>query len=354
MVGLIHPTDLRAWQAWQSRRRGVRGIVGRVRAARSSEPTRFHLTLGSPHPRILIALESLSPSQQAALLAPAAHLPPAEVAVLSLEPVQSLLPEHPWTSTTTTDPAATPALDDIAAVLAAGHFLPAGAAAHRLATARSLPFGVVQHGLLVPMAPPLPPHAHLLAWSAADGEFWASGRSDVSVEVVGSQMFWAAQEPRAELLSTERMITWADRRPVYLGQLHGAEIGRWRMARAAERTLQRTNAVYRPHPHERDKMSRIAHATWQRRGITVDRSGTPLTAVEAPVLGVFSTGILEAACRGIPAWVDFDSPPAWLGEFWERYGLRRLGERPTPPPAISAVPAALSVAGWARSRLGGE
>ena len=51
---------------------------------------------------------------------------------------------------------------------------------------------------------------------------------------------------------------------------------------------------------------------------------------------MFSTGVLEAAARGLPAWVDFPDPPAWLREFWDRYGMRHLrraahaGARPRP------------------------
>ncbi|WOP20109.1 prephenate dehydrogenase [Raineyella sp. LH-20] len=352
MVGLIHPSDLAAWQRWQTRRRGVRGLIGQLRAARHPEPERFHLTAGSEHPRILIAVESLSSSQRAALLAPVHHLPLDEVAVLSPEPATRWLPDHPWREETITDPSADETLDSIATVLAAGHFLPRGAAAYDLASRRGLPFGVVQHGLLVPMAPPLPAGAHLLAWSAADGDFWRSGRTDVTVEVIGSQLFWEARVPEAEALSQERMITWAGRRPIYLGQLHGAEIGRRRMAGAAQRTVLRTTAIYRPHPQERDILSRSIHRWWQRRGITIDRDGGPLPQVEAPVVGVFSTGILEAAARGIPAWVDFGRPPRWLIEFWDRYGMHRLGEAPTPPPPEPDRPPALAVGDWLRHSAG--
>lgn len=351
MVGLIHPSDLQAWQRWQTRRRGVRGLLGTVRAARRTEAPPLTLTAGSASPKILIAVESLSPSQCAALLAPVAHLAPTDVAVLAPSPVDDLLPSHDWRVSTTPSLDDSRSLDGIRTVLGAGHFLAAGAAAHRLATTRALPFGVVQHGLLVPMAPPLPPNAHLLAWTAADGTFWRSGRTDVSVDVVGSQLFWESQVPDAARLVEERMITWAERRPVYLGQLHGAEIGRLRMARAALRTLRRTNGVYRPHPQERDVLSRLIHWQWQRAGVTIDRSGVPLTSVDSAVLGVFSTGLLEAAARGIPAWADFDRPPAWLAEFWQRYRIGRLGDRPTAPPLNGEQEPALAVANWLAHRL---
>ena len=70
-----------------------------------------------------------------------------------------------------------------------------------------------------------------------------------------------------------------------------------------------TGATYRPHPSERDRASRRQHARWERAGIRVDRAGGPLAELTTPVVSVFSTGVLEAAARGIPAWVDFPGPP---------------------------------------------
>lgn len=42
-----------------------------------------------------------------------------------------------------------------------------------------------------------------------------------------------------------------------------------------------------------------------------------------------SHGVLEAAARGLPAWVDYPDPPEWLEEFWARYGLQRWGGEAT-------------------------
>ena len=91
-------------------------------------------------------------------------------------------------------------------------------------------------------------------------------------------------------------------------------------------------AVYRPHPSERDVTSRAVVAAYRRAGISVDTSGVPLVDLDTPIVSVFSTGVLEAAAQGRDAWVDFPRPPAWLGEFWERYGMHRLGNSPTPAP----------------------
>jgi hypothetical protein len=72
---------------------------------------------------------------------------------------------------------------------------------------------------------------------------------------------------------------------------------------------------------------------FERSGIDVDRSPTRLADVDGPIVSIFSTGVLEASARGRKAWVEFPRPPAWLGEFWERYGMHRYGDTPTPPPA---------------------
>jgi hypothetical protein len=62
------------------------------------------------------------------------------------------------------------------------------------------------------------------------------------------------------------------------------------------------------------------------------------------VVSVFSTGVLEAAARGMPAWVEFPKPPSWLQEFWERYGMSRYGAEPTPAPSRPAVEPASAIA----------
>jgi hypothetical protein len=57
---------------------------------------------------------------------------------------------------------------------------------------------------------------------------------------------------------------------------------------------------------------------------------------------VFSTGILEAAAAGIPAWVDFPDPPPWLVEIWQRYEMKRFGTSvPTEAPVTAQEPARL-------------
>jgi hypothetical protein len=193
----------------------------------------------------------------------------------------------------------------------------------------------VQHGLLTPYAPPLPPTARLLAFTEADASFAASGRDDVVAAEVGSQLLWEAgarTSPRSD---------FSDSRPVYLGQLHGAELPRTAKAHAASTFCRAHGATYRPHPAEADFASRIQHDLWELRGITIDRSGQTLSELGRPVVSVFSTGILEAAAHGVPAWVSYPSPPRWLAEFWDRYSMGRWGRVPTAaPPRPQREPAA--------------
>jgi hypothetical protein len=229
-----------------------------------------------------------------------------------------------------------------------GHYLPAGAAAQRFAEDRGLPHAVVQHGLLTPFAPPLPRDAHLLAFSEDDALFWASGREDVSRRVIGSSLLW---EAGSFPIPSDAEFA----RPVYLGQLHGAELPRRGLARAARDFCRRTGAVYRPHPSEVDRLSRIQHRAWELAGLWIDRSGEPLSQLSAPVVAAFSTGVLEAAARGLPAWVHYLDPPAWLAEFWERYGMRRWSPRaePTPAPTRGLIDPAKAFAEEIRQLAGG-
>jgi hypothetical protein len=116
------------------------------------------------------------------------------------------------------------------------------------------------------------------------------------------------------------------------------------MARFTGRFCRTEGARYRPHPGERDRLSRWQHARWRRQGIEFDDGSVPLRELPTPVVSVFSTGILEAAARGVPAWSAYDAPPAWLSEFWERYAMSRYGSDPTPAPRRPDREPALAVA----------
>ena len=195
----------------------------------------------------------------------------------------------------------------------------------------------MQHGLLTPHAPPLPAASMLAAWSESDAAFWTGSRSDISVEVVGSQLLHhAARNPGAPVDPHDT--------PVFLGQLHGAELPRTEMARLSEAFCRATGARYRPHPSETDLRSRLSHARWARRGVQFETSGVPLDGLAAPIVGVFSTGVLEAAAAGRPAWVHHPDPPEWVAELWRRYGLARWGQDPTQPPLQPATEPARRIA----------
>ncbi|GAA5108134.1 hypothetical protein GCM10023339_06820 [Alloalcanivorax gelatiniphagus] len=321
-MGLNHPTDLDAWRRWQHSQHRLRQLRHAVRPGRASVPERLVLTAYDADPRLLVAVDSTSPTSHAALLEPLAHadLP---VAVLSPGPPPEVPGRRPLVSMDVgTDVPS--ALRGIAAVISLGHYLPRGAAAHAWAGSLGATSLVAQHGALTPHAPPLASGSRLLAWSEADASYWRSGRADVEHEVVGSQLMWRA--------GLERQAGDTDERLTYLGQMHAAELPRARLVRAAASYCRSSGAVYRPHPSERDRLSRLAHDGYRRLGITVD-GAVPLARLAGPVVSVFSTGVLEAAAQGRDAWVDFPRPPSWLGEFWERYGMHRLGDSPTPAPA---------------------
>ena len=334
MNGIVHPHDLDAWHAWSRRQSALRKARGMLRRSSDEQwnPSVFR-NKANERPAIVVAASSASPSNRAALLAPTAHLRETSVAVISSTDLSQFLPG--WT------------IDEVDwrqhvrqadVVLGDGHYLHS---AHRIwaeSRASSIPFFVAQHGAMTPLAPPLPPDAQLLAWSDADADFWKSGRADVNHHVVGSQLLWNAGivDALGGHDSTSDRLT-------YLGQMHGAELQRSKLTRAAASFCRENDAVYRPHPSEKDKLSRLTHKAFRRAGITVDAS-RPLNELTGPVVSVFSTGVLEAAAQGRDAWVHFPRPPAWLEEFWERYGMHQYGDSPTPAPARPDVEPAKRIA----------
>lgn len=359
MAGLIHPEDMELWGQWsrsrQRLRRARHAVTGAVTGVRSHLPGRAG-NAADPDPapdapgwvlrsraadgdadgqrRLLVAVDSATPTSRSSLLAGLLYhrvgvdvLTPAGV-----EPEETSGPE--WTATAIPSP--DEALGErTGALVSIGQHLAAGAAAHRLARAHDLPEFVVQHGVLTPYAPPLPEGATLLAWSAEDAEFWRSGRADVATEVVGSQLLWqAAHEAETEPADVDEVME--SLRPVFLGQLHGAELSRRVTGGAAVRFCADHDALYRPHPAETDILSRAQHRLWQRRGMEFAPADVPLRELAHPVVSVFSTGVLEAAARGSHAWVFAPRAPGWVRELWERYDMRRFGGEPTPSPVRSA------------------
>lgn len=364
MAGLIHPEDMERWEAWSRSRHRLRrakhAVVSRAGAVRgavsshrgtdpSSDPappwvlrSRDGDGRGASARRLLIAVDSSTATSRASLLTSLLYQR-AGIDVLVPEGVD--LPETDddgWSTRSLESPSQ--AVDgSTGAVVSIGQHLAAGAAAHRIARELDLPEFVVQHGVLTPFAPPLPAGATVLAWSAADAAFWSGARRDVSTLVVGSQLLWqSAHEAEAEPHDVDEVLETM--RPVFLGQLHGAELPRRTTGAAAVRFCLEHDALYRPHPAETDALSRAQHRWWRRRGVEFEDSGAPLRELAHPVVSVFSTGLLEAAARGSRAWAYCPGAPAWVHELWERYGMRRFGEEPTPSPVTEAEEPAARIA----------
>ena len=342
-MGLKFSEDLAAWQKWAEKQNLARYLAHRLRRKTEDRPRQFVLLRrGSDAPKILVALEATSPTQIAALLEPAKHLEElgVPVAVVTLGEHRAFLETRGYQiveEISDSEPMPV-SLEEVKQVIAVGHYLPVGSWAYALGQRRGWTFNVVQHGLNTPFAPPLPANSRLFAFSPADAEFWISGRSDIQAEVVGAQIFYEAlQKPPVD--ASEIAET-----PIFLGQMHGAELSRASFARASYKFCQNHGAIYRPHPSEKDKLSTMTHKLWAKRGVTIDSSTTPLNELNNPVVSVFSTGVLEAAIRGIPAWGYHPNPPEWLLEFWNRYGLSQWGSEPTAPPLAPETEPAQKIA----------
>lgn len=333
--GLRFPSDLQAWRRWEQRQRGVPGRVRQLKARlRPTEPDPVFLWLPSGQPTVLVVMDNLSPSCRLVVHDPLRHLADlTRVAVLTAV-ADPQLPGEGWHKIPYRAESRLPAT--IEQVLSLGAFNHPSDLVEPWAKRRGIRFNVVQHGLMTHLSPPLNDGDHLLAWTEADAHYWAAGRASITWEVVGSQMLWkASQAPRVEVL---------DDRPVMLGQLHGTELPRWDKLRTYDQFCRTHGADYRPHPVERDLLSRLGHGLLRRRGVGFETSGRPLPELARPVVSIFSTGTLEAAQRGLPAWVHHPNPPDWVRDFWRRYGLKQFGEDPTPAWDLGAKEPAIAIA----------
>lgn len=342
---LKYPLDLDAWQAWQRRQKKLKWAKYKLNSlldsARSrtvaEEPVCGLLYTRGTKPQVLIVMDSFSPTNRNAILEPLKYLDAVDVALWVPEDASEYLDgqyaserysRKDWSEQEISGDELKSLLPDVRIVLSAAQFLGRGAAAYEFSRAIGAEYWMVQHGLLVPQAPPLPVGCTLLAFSEADAQFWASGRRDVTTHAVGSQLLYLAAQKAAGAEAQKQN----DLEPIFLGQMHGAELPRASFAYASHSFLKKFGGSYRPHPSEKDKLSVLTHQLWEKEGIRIDRSGTPLNEVPNPVVSIFSTGVLEAAIRGIPAWVYHPAPPAWLVEFWDRYGMNQWGQEPTPAP----------------------
>lgn len=328
---LVHPRSLERWQEWRSHRR-VPGIH-RARPATPAETSGYvlHTREGEGTARTLLGIDTLEGAVHGGLPAVLPYLQGAAhvltPAALTLEALTG--PE--WTHRRVPAPDAGLDALGITSVLTLGWEQEVGRALHAWAHEAGVPGAVVQHDVLTPFAPPLPPETTLLAWSAQDGRYHRAVREDIEVRVVGSQRLWQARHDAADGAGP------LEEQPVVLGQLDRIELPRRLTLGAALSACRRTGALYRPGPGETDRLSRAAHALLRRRGVTLQDPALPLEEQSRPVIAVFSADLLEAAVRGLPAWVHAPrGAPGWLAEHWERYDMRRLGGEPTPAPAVGA------------------
>lgn len=348
-MGLKYPSDLEAWNRWQANAHLLRRGKSTVKNFASSLPSTGkgkplnELVTGYLHTtgetaKILIALDSTSPTSLNSLVTPTKFLGQTPYAVWAPNDLTAYLPDQSWTVQLVQEDKLDTVLPEVQEIVALGHYMAWGSAAYRFSQRNEAQFVTIQHGLQTPYAPPLAFGTHLLAFSQADADFWISGRTDVTAQVVGSQLFWeASQQPAvdpAEILST----------PLFLGQMHGAELPRASFAYSTLKFTRENKAIYRPHPSEKDKLSLLTHGLMDRLGIEVDRSQRPLNQVNNPIVSIFSTGVLEAAIRGVPAWVYHPHPPQWLQDFWERYGMSPWGSEPTPAPQLPSREPAETIA----------
>ncbi len=340
-VGLVYPRDLAAWQAWQNNRRPM---LQRLRATRYAPEETWVLTCGA-NPVVAVAVDGTTPSICAALEKPCRHIASEHLAILDRRARFDILgvdaTVHKFSSIEELDRLCL----DVKVAITIGAHLPLGKVAHSLVERRGGHAFVVQHGLLTPHAPPLPAQTTLLAWSDADAVFWKSSRQEIESVNVGSQLFWRPE------LSTE--ATGAnDEPPIFLGQLHAAELERVDLIRTSVRFCRQNHARYRPHPSERDKTSRLVHSAMRRGGITFDDTAQALDATRSPVVAIFSSGLLEAAANGRPAFGYHPSAPPWIHAFWERYNIGKWGSEPTLAPTQPEIEPALHIANVITSSIG--
>lgn len=316
-------TDLESWRNWQASRRRLHTLKDRLRGGTAPSTPAIEFHQRGEDPELLVVCESDSPTNHHSLLAPLELAADAPVVVAKPPHVSLELPAEGWRTVNVLPPM-------IKRLASIGDHLPLGGWAHPLAAEQGWDQFVVQHGLLTPFAPPPPRGAHVFTWTEVDQAFLAAGRPDLTFETVGSPLLWNAHLHPAPHVS--RFET-----PVFLGQLHGSELSRTSKVRSVTQFWRETGCTYRPHPREEDKLSRLQHVAWRRMGMRFDTSRA-LAEVDQPVVAAFSTGVLEAAVRGVPAWVHHVDPPDWLTDFWHRYGLSTWGQDPSRGPSLLSDP----------------
>ncbi|HJC70363.1 MAG TPA: hypothetical protein H9932_11925 [Candidatus Brachybacterium intestinipullorum] len=337
-MALIHPHSLERWQEWRDTRRPAAALRGAAsRLLRRPDPAQaaapgftLHTREGTGTSRVLLGIDAAGPTGQESLLAVLPYLH-GTVEVLTPADLDLSLPgDADWTHHPVIEPRAALAGRGITAVLTTGWEHPVGREVHAWAMHADVPNAVLQDGTVTPFSAPLPPRTTLLAWTEADGEFRRSGRREIEVRAVGSQRLWEASHgDPVEDVDPEAT-------PLFLGELAAVELPRRLAASAAHSFCRSTGARYQPGPADGDRLSRATHSLLRRRGITVQDPPLAPSEFRGPVVSIMSADLLEAAVRGLPAWVHCPHAPDWLHEYWERYGLRPHGAPATAAPPIGA------------------
>lgn len=349
-MGLKYPEDFRRWEKWYKRQNKIRYVKDFLKKNRNLNSQNFLVASKvQANPNILIALGSTSSTQVSAVLIPAEKLENLGKNVAVIAPIETeefLVSRGYSILQKNVDCDSERYFSNVKEVIATDQFLPVGRWAHDQCQKNNWQLNIVQHGLLHPFANPLPANSYLFCFSEEDASFWKSGRQDVNHQVVGLQLLFDAHQKTGanEGISPVNKMT-------FLGQMHGIELSRLSFAKSSYDFCRKNDAIYRPHPAEKDKISTLTHKIWVKKGIKIDTSGTPLNQSNTPVVSIFSTGVLEAAIRGVPAWVYHSNPPAWLIEFWERYGMNQWGSEPTPAPVQPDIEPALAIANIIAHRL---
>ena len=173
-----------------------------------------------------------------------------------------------------------------------------------------------------------PRAARLLAWSEADGDFWTvrprrrgrAGRRQPAA--VGG-----ASRGRTPRRPTTARPTWASAQP--------PRSRAPRLAHAARRVLPRARTPLPAAP--RRARPALAAGSTRAGGARASPSTTGRRAAASSCRRRSSASSRPACSRrppaGVPAWVDFRRPPAWLGGVLGALRHAPLGADPTPAPA---------------------
>lgn len=326
-IGTVEPVvsrDLETWQTWQKRRRRLSRALHTVRRAAGTRPVEPQLQLtGTPDADVVVGFDTTNPPMVRTFEAVIRALQARGTTVSAVDAGDARLRPLVDAPTSPLNPGALHA----STYVSIGHFAPVGHAVWRASRRQGGRFVVLQHGLLTPFVPPLASGSHLLAWTSADAQYWSAARADVTSAVVGSAPLAWARQDSAE---SPRAVAHLDR-PLFLGQMHGAELSWPTKIASAVTFCTQTGADYRPHPSEVSLLSRSAHRALRTAGVTVATDDAPLTSVDRPLVSMFSTGLLEAAAAGLRTYGFAQNPPRWLESFWDRY---RIGTWPHTPTQV--------------------